>query len=474
MLKDSTQSLLLQNLFELLEDHRGAFRQERTFLRALALVMAELFTFARHTVTQGMLALGLTDGDLSAWYRLFSRARFHEERVVQCLFEQTLAHVSVDQPYVIGVDGMQVPRSSQKMPGTSWLKAPGTAPFMPGIHRAQRFVNGSWLLPLAEGFSRAIPLRFLPAFTEKAVLPPGLSSCKEWEAGLTFITWVRQRLDALERKLQLVLVLADGAYDKVEFWKGLPENCVAAVRTAKNRVLRELPGAYQGKGKPRKYGPKVKAPKDWLHQKGGWQKTRIQVRGRVRELTYRVEGPFLRERAPERPLFLIVQKGNTWISGKKEPKRKQRKPCYYLVSAVNRSGKWVLPLEAEALVSWLWQRWELEVTHRELKSGLGLGEKQCWNPCSAVTSVQWSAWVYALLVLAGYRTWGLFGGPKAPGRWWRGGQRWSLATLWRAYRADFWGTSEFRAIWTPTSDNWLKKEAWMIALWNSVAASARI
>ena len=53
------------------------------------------------------------------------------------------------------------------------------------------------------------------------------------------------------------------------------------------------------------------------------------------------------------------------------------------------------------------QRWEIEVCHRELKASFGLGDKQCWNPYAAVASVQWTAWVYSLLLLAGYRTWGL-------------------------------------------------------------------
>jgi hypothetical protein len=46
-----------------------------------------------------------------------------------------------------------------------------------------------------------------------------------------------------------------------------------------------------------------------------------------------------------------------------------------------------------------------------MKSGLGVGEKQCWNHRSAVLSVQWSTWVYAILLLAAYHTWGLCGGP---------------------------------------------------------------
>jgi len=125
-MKDSTFPTLLQNLFELLEAFRPTFRQERTFLRAFGLLLGELFVFARHTVTQELLALGLTDADWSAWYRLFSRNRFQPEAASQILFRETLQHVPAEQAYVIGADAVQVPRHSLKMPGTSWLKAAGT------------------------------------------------------------------------------------------------------------------------------------------------------------------------------------------------------------------------------------------------------------------------------------------------------------------------------------------------------------
>src|SRR5512139_681490 len=149
--KTDPNARLLQELYQLIQAHRNAFKQARTFLRATALLLSELFSFARHTVTQGLLSLGLTDADWAAWYRLFSRQRFSEERLTHQLFVETLKHVADEQPYVVGADATQVPRSSQKMPGTSWLRATGTAPFHPGIHRAQRFVNGSWLLPIEQG-----------------------------------------------------------------------------------------------------------------------------------------------------------------------------------------------------------------------------------------------------------------------------------------------------------------------------------
>jgi hypothetical protein len=75
MHKNSTQPRLLQKLFELLESHRSAFRQERVYWRAMGMVLGEVFNFGRHTVTQILMALGLTDGDWSSWYRLFSCRR---------------------------------------------------------------------------------------------------------------------------------------------------------------------------------------------------------------------------------------------------------------------------------------------------------------------------------------------------------------------------------------------------------------
>ncbi|MCL6451974.1 MAG: transposase [Acetobacteraceae bacterium] len=476
-MKDSTNvaelPALLRELVLLIYAHRGAFRQERTFLRAMGLLFGELFAFGRRTVTQILLALGCTDADWSPWYRLLSHDRFRVEELARCLFRETLVHVRPDEYYPVVLDGTQIPRSSQKMPGTSWLKAPRTPPFRVGIHRAQRFLNGAWLTPLEDGYTRAVPLRFLPAFPEKAV-PAEAPPRREWAAGLDFLRWVRDELDEAGRPGQRVLVLGDGNFDVLEFWRGLPEKVVLAVRTARNRCLYRLPTPRGGRGRPPLYGERLPPPSAWLQSRRDWLRTTLRVRGRDLPLRYKVEGPVLREGLPERPLFLIIVGGQEWWVGKRRRRRRRREPALYLVSAIRQGDQWVLPMEVDELLGWLWQRWEVEVTHREMKSGLGVGEKQCWGRRSAIVSVQWSVWVYAVLVLAGYRAWGLRGGPPAPSRWWRGSGRWSLSTLWRSYRAALWGTGEFRALWTGTGDNWLKKEAWLAGLSNAVAAAARI
>ena len=463
---------LMQAFWELLAAHRGAFKQERPYQRAVALVFGELFAFARHTVTQGLLALGLTDADWSGFYRLFSRARFDVGVLWRLLFRETLLHSPAAEPYVTGMDTTQMPRTGKKMPGAGWLPAPRTPVFKRGIHQAQRFLHGAWLPPMEAGSTRAITLQLRPAFPPKA-RPAAAQPTTEWQAGLDFVRWVREELDAAGREGQLLLTLGDGAYDTVGMWRGLPQRTVVVVRTAKNRRLRELPGPYSGRGRRRKYGPVAPKPETWPGEWRSFQQINIVVRGRTIHMRYRVLGPYYREQAPDTPLFLIVVGGASWKAGKRNPKTVQRQPAYYLVNAVRQAGRWQLPLAIRLLLTWLWQRWELEVAHREMKGGFGVGQMQCWNPRSAVVSVQWMGWVYGLLVLAAYRTWGLLGGPKRAERWWPGAKRWSFNTLWRAYRQAMWGNPEFRALWTPTRYDWTKKEAWLMALGNAALAAAR-
>jgi hypothetical protein len=460
---------LLKHLFELIEAHRGIFKQERIYKRVEALLLAELFVFGRHTITQLLMALGQTEQDWSASYRVFSGQRFNYEQAIEVLFDETLKHVAADELYVVAGDSTQTPRSSRKIEGSGWLRNLRTPPFMVGIHAAQRWFNGSWLMPAENGYSRAVPIFWKPAFTEKSQ-PVAHPPMKEWEAAVSFLAWLREQLQRCERGRQRVLMVADGSYDTLNLWKHLPDGVIVLARSAKNRVLHEMlpPGSHGN----RKYGPRTLTPQAGWRKRSGWRKVEMTVRGKVRHLQYRVSRPVLRYGAPEVPLFLITVRGKR--RRRKNGRVYRRDPLPFLVNAVqNEQGQWVLPLPVETLLFWAWQRWEIEVCHRELKANFGMGNKQCWNPQAAVLSVQWSAWVYSLLLLAGYRAWGLARAPNVPTCWWRGSGRWSLNTLWRAYRSELWGMHDFHPLCTPTSRDWGEKENLLLALRNAVFAAAR-
>lgn len=459
---------LLKHLFELLQAHRGIFKQERTYQRVVALVLAEVFVFARHTVTQLLMSLGQTEQDWSIWYRLLSQRRFRYEQASEVLLGETLKHVRADEVYVVAGDATQTPRSSRQLEGAGWLRNLRTPPFMVGIHAAQRWFNGSWLIPEQGSYSRALPIHWQPAFTEKSK-PQRHEPRKESEAALDFLVWLREQLNRWGRAGQRVLLVGDGHYDNLSLWQALPERVTLLVRSARNRVLyHPAPKPKPGqRGRQPVYGERAATPQQVWQERHGWHKRALQVRGRARHLQVKVRGVFIRKGAAHCPLFLIVVRG-------KDNRRTRRDPLPFLVNAQQADdGSWQLPLPIETLLFWAWQRWEIEVAHRELKSNFGLGNKQCFNPHAAVASVQWSAWVYALLLLAGYRTFGLTRAPDVPTRWWRGSLRWSLNTLWRAYRAALWQQHEFHPLCSPTPSDWGEKALLLLALRHAVFAAAR-
>lgn len=320
---------LLVEWWRLLAAHRPAVQQTRCFDRLRALVVGSVLTVARPTITSLMAALGLTDADWSAFYRLFSAGRLEYDPLTHCFLGETLAEIPPEEPYVAALDGTQLPRASQRMPGTAWLKAPRTPPFKPGIHRAQRYLHLAALLPRWRGYSRALPLRFVPAFPPKA----GAGAAEpqtEWAAGLAQLHWLRGELDAAGRTDQAGLALGDGGFDVVGLWRELPQRTTLLARTACNRARDALPPAAAHRN--RRYGPRARPPQAWLRERAGWQRTTITVRGRELARRYRVEGPFVRAGAPHRPLFLLVVKGSTAASpppiwSTRPTRRRGRRPC---------------------------------------------------------------------------------------------------------------------------------------------------
>ena len=459
---------LVKQLVQLVATQREAFGQERVYLRGLALLLAELTAFNTHCVTDLLRGMGLDHEDWTAWYRLFQkRSRFNPSIGFEKLFQEILTQVSPNTPLVVGGDVTTLPRNSKTLEGVWWAKCPRTPPFRIGIHLAQRFFNGCWLSPLEDGFSRAIPIQFTPAFPKKAatVLYP---EQKEQAAGVAFLKEVRAGLDVARREEQAVLSLFDGSYDKPDFWKNLPPLTYALVRTAKNRALKQFPPPREpdAKGRPLLYGAAAPAPQDYLALQDGWTTTMVRVRGHERKMIYRVEGAFLRQTMPAVPLFLICVRGQSW---EKNGKDKRRDPVFYLVNARQEGDRWVLPFEIEMLLEWAWQRWELEVVHREVKSIFGMGDKQASHPQAAVCSVQWSAWVYANLMLTGYRTDGAAQAVKRPEAWRRHPRRWTLTTLLNDCREALVTYPAFRGLYGRTPHNWLKMETLLQSLATPVA-----
>ncbi|MEZ4727990.1 MAG: hypothetical protein R3E79_12745 [Caldilineaceae bacterium] len=104
----------------------------------------------------------------------------------------------------------------------------------------------------------------------------------------------------------------------------------------------------------RQYGDKAPAPKAWLKERKGFQRQDVLVRGALRSMRHRAEGPYLRDKS-DVPLFLLV------IGGGKRPIRlvfaKQYDPCFFLARHL-RHRSLGLPLPTTDILTLLWQRWD--------------------------------------------------------------------------------------------------------------------
>jgi hypothetical protein len=461
--------------FALLAPYRGAVRQERVFVRLVHLSVAAVLGLGRHTVSQLLAALGVGGLDWTAWYRLFNRARVDVAALQATLLGQVAAAVPTSEAvFAAAVDATQLPRSSRRFPGSGWAAAPRSPRWRRGLHLAQRFVGISALLPRsAAGDSRAVPLRWLLLRTAKTAPMGEEPERTEGQGALELIGWLRRQLDLLGRAAQRLLVLGDGAYSNAKVLAALPERVVLFARCARNRAL-YAPPAYRraGRGRQPWYGERGPTPEATLHQATGWRTYPVAVRGRTVPVTATVTGPWLVRGAPCTPLALVVVRG---IDRGRGTTRRQRDPQFFLATVeMTQEDEWALPLPLPELLAWAWQRWEVEVMHRELKGGFGLGEQQAFSPRGAATVVPWLVWVYALLVLAGYRAWG-YAPPPGPdcGRWWRP-RRWSLGRLRQEARHELWRLGDFRPVWARSPDAWAEIAAWVATRTHALLGCRRL
>ncbi len=418
------------------------------------------------------MTLGAAAQDWTGWYRLFTRDRLHLATLHGTLVAQVLAAIPATEPVVaVAVDATHLPRTSGKLPGCGVTRALRGLRWPRGLTFAQCDVGLSALLPRSEaGDSRAIPLKWRLVRTAKT-RPMGDEPVRtEAQGARELVGWVRGQLDAAHRAAQRLLVLGDGRYSTAPLLADLPPSVTVLARCARNRAL-FAPPVYRatGRGRQPRYGDRGPTPEATLHRATGWQTVTVRVRGRTIPLTVAATGPWLIQGAPFQPLALIVVRG---IDRGKGVTRRQRDPQFFLVTlTMTQEDDWDLPLPLEELLAWAWQRWEVAVMHRELKSGFGRGQQQAVSDQGAATVIPWLVWLYALLILTGYRTWGLGPGTVPDlGRWYAA-RRWSIGRLRQGLRQELWQLGEFRPVWTRSPDSWAETTAWVRTQTPAVAAA---
>lgn len=471
----SSSTPLVTTFLSLLAAYRGAVRQERVFVRLAQLSLGSVLTLGRQTITQMLVVLGVGGHDWSAWYRLFSDARLDLAVIARTLVTQVVAVIPADAAAIaVGVDGTQLPRSSRKLPGSGFTVNPRSPKWQRGLHYAQRYVGLSALLPRSDaGDSRAIPLRWLLLRTAKTTPMGSEPERTEGHGALELVSWFRDQLDAAGRGHQPLLVVADGAYSNAKVLAPLPQRTMLFARCAKNRALFALP-VYRrtGRGRQPRYGERGPTPSATLHEETGWQEYPLTVRGRSIPVMAKVTGPWLVRGAPFHPVLLVVVRG---VDRGKDTTRRQRDPQFFLVSVhMISEDEWDLEVSLPECLAWAWQRWEVEVMHRELKSSFGVGQQQAFSAAGAATVIPWLVWLYALLILTGYRTWQLGPGTVPDLGGWHQARRWSFARLWQGFRRELWQAGDFQPVWSRSPDTWGEITTWLATHTNATMGVRRL
>lgn len=395
------------------------FPQRRTYQRALRLAYGFVTAWGRHTISRALCALHAQFEDWSAAYRLFSRSPWEPRDLFQPVLETAVALCEAAGPVVIALDDTTVKKTGKRIPGVRYARDPMSPPFHPNLLRGQRFIQAATLIR-PEGLSgpaRAIPVRFHPA--PPPAKPGKRASEAEWQAyrkaqktqnlswrAVELLQDIRNSLDQAGHADRRILVVVDGSYCNGTVLRNLPpqSDVVGRARGDMNLVLPPTPSAVVGRGRRRKYGDPLPKPKEMLsNDQFPWQEAKIFGAGRLHDLRFKVV-PHVLWRSGTRtlPLRLIIIAPLRYRRTKKS-RLLYRDPAYLLTTD--------LTTPVTHLMQAYFDRWEIEVNHRDEKSLFGVGDAQVWSAKAAWRVPQFQVAIYAMLLLASLIAYG----PKRTG-----------------------------------------------------------
>jgi len=211
----------------------------------------------------------------------------------------------------------------------------------------------------------------------------------------------------------------DGAYASLAGSK-LPRTHVCS-RMRWDAALYDKPAPRKKRlrGRPRKKGDRLPAPKNLALQKRGWVHQTVNVRGKkvVRLLLCRKVLWY--EVCREQQVLVVLVR---------DPTGKQRDDCFFTTDA-NASG--------ESVVSHYAGRWSIEDTFRDVKQLLSGHTTQTWKGQGPFRAAALSFWIYSAVWAWYLATQGTNPSwPRWP--WYRAKRTPSFAEALAALRADLW------------------------------------
>jgi hypothetical protein len=395
--------MLLATYHRLLDQSwKLVFPQTRTRRRAVEHALVWPATLGRRTISQTICAVGHSHQDWSADYKLYSRSEWQAEDLFDRITEEYLSRYP-KQAVVLAVDDTRLAKSGRKVPGASWQRDPLSPPFQVNLTWSLRFLQCSLLFAHhqeGEFSARAYPVGFehMPA-----VKKPGKRATDEQHneyrrlrqktnlstQTLAWITHYRSKLDRLGAAARGLRVVGDGSFSNRTFYKQPLDRIHLLTRCRKDARLCFLAPEDCG----RKYGLEVFTPEDVRQSpRCRWNQCKIWIGHSRYRVRYKlVQKVLWRRGAGTRKIRLIVIAPIPYKTTL-HARRCYRDPGYLLSTDLESA--------ARKLVQSYFDRWQIEVNHRDEKTILAVGQAQVWSPRSVPRQPALTVASYAMLLLA--------------------------------------------------------------------------
>lgn len=404
------------NLPDFLRKHLLAweevFAQQRSLDRALTVAFGILCGVGKCTITRAIGFHGNTQKDWSADYKVFSRSPWEPRALFAPIIKQAIQQHCLER-LVLSVDDTRVWRNGRHVPQTQWHRDPLGPPFQTNLRWGHRFLQASLVLPLyrkdLQSSSRSIPVRWEMApvvkkpgrMADPVELEEYMREKKVKNLSCQFVALgeeLREHFDQSGQAAKKMVLLADGSFcNRTVFAKNWEElNVTLVVRARKDLALckraREKSARFYGKTQ---FTPEQVRKRDSL---APWQQAEIFHGGCLREVRYKeLNKVYWQRGAKKQPLRLLVLAPVGYRTSK-NGRKYYRQPAYLLTTD--------LTTPASILIQEYFDRWGIEVNHRDEKEILGVGEAQVWNEHSVTKVPALLVAMYSWLILAGLACYG--------------------------------------------------------------------
>ncbi len=399
---------LLAAFMEMVRDWRSVFPQERSCQRAMRQALGSLVCLGRRTLTRIIWANGGENRSWGAEYFLHSRCRWQAQELFAPILRRALPFCT--SRYIgIAADDTRLHKTGRCIQQAFYQRDPLSPPFHVNLMLGLRFLQASLLVPLyrrSRVGTRALPIRFQEASRVKR--PGRKATAEEWkwyraalhkynlsQKFVTMVQGLRLALDAAGALQKILLMAVDGSFcNRTVFGASLDKTEIIA-RTRKDAVLCfRAPTGSRRFYDTQKFTPESVRQNDSLP----WGITKIFYGGKRRRVRHKVvDGVYWQGGARRRPLRLLVV-APTPYRKRKSGKLYYREPAFLLTTD--------LKAHAHTLLQIYFDRWQIEVNHREEKDTLGVGQAQLWNEVSVPKQPVLAVASYSALLLSSLSAFG--------------------------------------------------------------------